>query len=112
MNTEQYVKKLKNILGEEEYNILFDKIFDEAKKKFEQKSNEEQLKNIVKVNLAAIIVFAMEIIKGHSKKEIKENFYRYDVGPRMVLVEKCTGRFLNKFNDYIDKVIVYTKENL
>ena len=34
MNTEQYVKKLKNILGEEEYNILFDKIFDEAKKKF------------------------------------------------------------------------------
>ena len=48
----------------------------------------------------------MEIIKGHSKKEIKENFYRYDVGPRMVLVEKCTGRFLNKFSDYIDKAII------
>lgn len=35
-----------------------------------------------------------------------------NIGPRTVLVEKCTGRFLNKFNDYIDKAIVYTKENL
>ena len=111
MNTEQYLKKLKNILGEEEYNILFDKIFDEAKKKFKN-SNDEQLKNIVEVNLATIMIYTIEITKCHKKSEIKENFYSYNIGPRTVLVEKCTGRFLNKFNDYIDKAIVYTKENL
>ena len=70
MNTEQYVKKLKNILGEEEYNILFDKIFDEAKKKFKN-SNDKQLKNIVEVNLATIMIYAIEITKGHKKSEIK-----------------------------------------
>ena len=43
MNTEQYVKKLKKILGEEEFDILFDKIFDEAKKRFKN-SNDEHLK--------------------------------------------------------------------
>ena len=73
MNTEQYLKKLKNILGEEEYNILFDKIFDEAKKKFKN-SNDKQLKNIVEVNLATIMIYAIEITKGHKKSEIKENF--------------------------------------
>ena len=103
MNTEQYLKKLKNILGEEEYNILFDKI---------KNSNDKQLKNIVEVNLATIMIYAIEITKGHKKSEIKENFYSYNIGPRTVLVEKCTGRFLNKFNEYIDKAIVYTKENL
>ena len=111
MNTEQYVKKLKKILGEEEFDILFDKIFDEAKKKFKN-SNDKQLKNIVEVNLATIMIYAIEITIGHKKLEIKENFYSYNIGPRTVLVEKCTGRFLNKFNEYIDKAIVYTKENL
>ena len=43
MNTEQYVTKLRNILSKEEFNIVFDKIFDEAKKKFKN-SNDEQLK--------------------------------------------------------------------
>ena len=37
------VKKLRNILSKEEFNILFDKIFDEAKKRFKN-SNDEQLK--------------------------------------------------------------------
>ncbi len=105
MNTEQYVTKLRNILSKEEFNIVFDKIFDEAKKKFKN-SNDEQLKNIVEVNLATIMIYAIEIAKGHKKAEIKECFYSYNIGPRTVLVEKCTGRFLNKFNDYIDKAIV------
>ena len=43
VNTEQYVTKLRNILSKEEFNIVFDKIFDEAKKKFKN-SNDEQLK--------------------------------------------------------------------
>ena len=37
------VKKLRNILSKEEFNILFDKILDEAKKRFKN-SNDEQLK--------------------------------------------------------------------
>ena len=52
------------------------------------------------------MIYAIEIVKGHNKSEIKESFYSYNIGPRTVLVEKCTGRFLNKFNDYIDKTIV------
>lgn len=52
------------------------------------------------------MIYAIEIVKGHKKTEIKESFYSYNIGPRTVLVEKYTGRFLNKFNDYIDKAII------
>ena len=70
---------------------------------------QNKLQNIVEVNLATIMIYTIEITKCHKKSEIKENFYSYKIGPRTVLVEKCTGRFLNKYNDYIDKAIVYTK---
>lgn len=110
MEDKKYVMFLKNILTQKEFEKLSNEIYISVNEKFKS-ANKEQADNIVNLNIAAIVVYANEKLKGCKMREFNTRFYSYNIGPRIFLVERAIGKFEKRFNYYIKKTTVYITNN-
>lgn len=106
----KYIQMLKKILDENDFNTLKHEVCIMVNKKF-RNVNKEQVEALINLNLAAIVVYSIEKVKGCKKRDFNTRFYNYNIGARIFLVERATGNFEKKFNYYIKIVTKYIRKN-
>lgn len=107
---DEYIYVLKNILGQEKFSELSNKVLDEINKKYIRIKVPKAL-DIAEFNMSVMLVIGIEKARGCNKEDLRKRINWYKLGSQTLLLQKTIEKLENDYHEYVELIIKKVNED-